>query len=938
MHHSLYDAWTLPRILDMVERAYSGVSFGKHGSFGVFIKYLMNRDVEKTRHFWQHYLSGARHLGLVKHGDNTESPARGFLQSERATRFNSDHHVPATFIHAAVGIVLSQLAGGVNDVVFASTVFGRACPVDGIEDIMGPTIATVPVRVQFQNGQTVKGFLDKLQDHATSMVPHEQEGIQNIRRMSQSCRNACEFQAYLVVKQDDPAYPDEPGSGLLGEWQDGPEQSELTTYPIMMECRVHDEGFKVRMSVSTEVASEQEMELLMDRFHSVLEQLLHSSAASTLHDIVSTPKSGLQQIWQWDGDHNSLNGNSYVEPSIGNGLHNRTNGQNLPVKNESLGPVGSSAEILQRIWADALGLDPSTFSIEDNLFHLGGDSIAAMKVAAAARACGRRITVSNLLRFSTISRQLPHFSVSAQDGTSSKDGLVDGSTEKLQHIWASALGLDPSEFNMEDNFFHLGGDSVIAMKIAATARASGWSIAVSNILKFPTISQQLPHFSARKGVEPVLAIPRPYSLITAGLQGDILKRLGEDEIRNDVLDIRPTTDFQSMTVRDNIHAPRTALNYFSLDLGPSVDSERLQDACDALVSRLEILRTVFVCARGKVWQVVLKNLPVALTRITAQNGDFAELHGKILQTAHNKSFFDHPVVSFTLAHVPSAGYKLVMGISHAQYDGLSVPLILRVLESAYTNTVAPATTPFSAYLSLQAKLHDSSCAYWRALLKSSRLSQGLPRLSPGQPPKVQPHRIEVSGTVALPVIPDGFTVAVVANLAWALLLHTATGHDDIVYVTLASGRSTPVRGIESVVGPCVTLVPVRVGFSKLWAASEMATCVQEQFLALDQGDTVGIDQIREQCTDWPANPAFDSVFFHQGVSDSPEHLLTGAPVKAQLHLNPAVAIHRTTVTTKHLDDGLEVKVQTSSSLMTDRDASALVDAFSAAFSVVCSKL
>ncbi|KAI7774494.1 hypothetical protein LA080_008301 [Diaporthe eres] len=938
IHHSLYDAWTLPRILDMVERAYKGLSLGQPGSFGVFIKYLMNRDTEKTKLFWRDYLSGSRRLGLVKHGAPTESPARGFHQSERATRFNSDHHVPATFIHAAVGIVLSQLAGGVNDVTFASTVFGRACPVDGIENIMGPTIATVPVRVQFQTGQAVRDLLDKLQDHATSMVPHEQEGIQNIRRMSQSCREACEFQAYLVVKQDDPAYPDEPGSGLLGEWKEGPEQSELTTYPIMMECRVHDEGFKVRMSVSTDVASEQEMGLLMDRFHSVLEHLLQSSSDSTLHDVVSTPTSGLKQVWAWEDDHNSLTGNSHVEPRISKSLHSRTNGQSLPVKNETLGSVSSSAEILHCIWADALGLDASTFGIEDNLFSLGGDSIAAMKVAAAARARGCRVTVSNLLRFSTINKQLPHFSVSSQNGTSGKNGLVSGSAEKLQHIWASALGLDSSEFSMEDNFFHLGGDSVVAMKVAATARASGWSIAVSDILRFPTISQQLPHFSVRKALEPVLNIPRPYSLIPSSLQGEVLKRLEEEGIRNDVLDIQPTTDFQSMTVRDTMQAPRTALNYFSLDLGPFVDSERLQNACNVLVSRLEILRTVFVCARGRVWQVVLKDLPVALTTITAQNDNFTEIHGKMLQIVHNKSLFDHPVVTFTLAHVPSAGNRLIIGISHAQYDGLSVPLILRVLESGYNDTVAPATTPFSAYLSLQSKRRALSRAYWSTLLKSSSLTQGLPRLSSGPSPKVQPRRIEVSGTVELPAIPEGFTVAAVANLAWALLLHTATGDDDIVYVTLASGRSHPVRGIEAVVGPCITLVPVRLVFSKLWAASELAACVQEQFLALDQGDTIGIDEIREQCTEWPATPTFDSVFFHQGVSDSPEHILSGAPVKAQLHLNPAVEILRTTVTTKQLDDGLGVKVQTSSSLMTDRDAAALVGAFSAAFSVVCRNL
>lgn len=857
IHHSLYDAWMLPRILAMVERAYQGMSLEQPVGFGVFIKYLMNRDTAKARDFWQRYLSGARRLQLLDHGEKTESPVRGFLQTKRATRFNSKFHVPSTFIRAATGIVLGQLAGDVNDVVFASTVFGRSCPVDGIENVMGPTIATVPVRVQFQTGQAVRDFLDMLQDQATSTIPHETEGIQNIRRMSQSCRNACEFQAYVVVQQDNPTSLNITGSRPLGEWQDGLDRGGLSTYPIMMECHVRDDEFIVRTSFNQEVATEQEMRVVMDQFHNVLEQLLQSNTLSTLHNIISTPASGLKQIWALDSNNSSLNGNSHIEQSVGNGWHSGTNGRELVEKN----------------------------------------------------------------------------------GTFATVGPVGGAAEKLHHIWASVLGLDSSKFGMEDNFFHLGGDSVAAMKVAAAARASGWSISVSNILRFPTIFQQLPHLSIRNGLEPVLALPRTYSLVPSGLQEEILKRLGQDRLQDKVLDILPTTDFQSRTVRDTMLAPETALNYISLDLGSSFDFERLHNACNALVNRLEILRTVFMYARGRVWQVVLKDLPVVLTRVTAENDNFAELHDKIWQITHNKSSFDHPAVSFTLAHISNAGYSLVIGVSHAQYDGLSVPLILRVLESAHSNTTPPATLPFSAYNMLQSNRRPSSSAYWKTLLKSSRLTQGLLRLAPGLPPKTQPHRIEVSRRIELPaIIPKGFTVAVLANVAWALLLRTVTGDHDIVYVTLVSGRSTPVRGIESVVGPCISLVPVRLRFSRAWAASELARCVQTQFIALGQGDTMGIDDIREHCTDWPARPAFDSIFFHQNVNESPEHVLTGAPSKVQLHLNPAVAIHRTAVTTYQEDDGLRIKLLTSSSLITDTDATTLVDAFAAAFAVVCRDL
>lgn len=145
VYHSIYDAWVLQRILDMVERAYRGISLRYSIGFGVFYQYLMNCDAAKGRNFWQRYLFGGRRLQPLRHSGGSKSLVRAVFQTSRALQFNSKHHVRSTFIHAATGIILGQLASGVTDVTFASTLSGRNCPIDGIEDVMGPTIATVPV-------------------------------------------------------------------------------------------------------------------------------------------------------------------------------------------------------------------------------------------------------------------------------------------------------------------------------------------------------------------------------------------------------------------------------------------------------------------------------------------------------------------------------------------------------------------------------------------------------------------------------------------------------------------------------------------------------------------------------------------------------------------------------------------------------------------------
>jgi non-ribosomal peptide synthetase component F len=67
-----------------------------------------------------------------------------------------------------------------EDVVFGSTVTGRGAGLQGIEDLSGPTIATVSLRIKVNRGESVASALANLQKQFTGMIPSEQAGLQNI--------------------------------------------------------------------------------------------------------------------------------------------------------------------------------------------------------------------------------------------------------------------------------------------------------------------------------------------------------------------------------------------------------------------------------------------------------------------------------------------------------------------------------------------------------------------------------------------------------------------------------------------------------------------------------------------------------------------------------------------------------------------------------------
>jgi len=122
-------------------------------------------------------------------------------------------------------------------------------------------------------------------------------------------------------------------------------------------------------------------------------------------------------------------------------------------------PVAKSAaeSSLAEIWSALLGLDASQVQPGDNFFDLGGSSLLAMQAVAeidrrlSLKVDPRRYVYESL-------RQLVGASVAAPAQAASTDHGA------LARIWAGLLGLDPSQLQSTDNFFDLGGNSLLAMR------------------------------------------------------------------------------------------------------------------------------------------------------------------------------------------------------------------------------------------------------------------------------------------------------------------------------------------------------------------------------------------------------------------------------------------------------------------------------------------
>lgn len=69
----------------------------------------------------------------------------------------------------------------------------------------------------------------------------------------------------------------------------------------------------------------------------------------------------------------------------------------------------------------------------------------------------------------------------------------------LQSIWAKVLNMDTKAISVIDSFFKLGGDSITAMQVSSSARASGLNISTAQVLRHKTIRRILEGITITSG-------------------------------------------------------------------------------------------------------------------------------------------------------------------------------------------------------------------------------------------------------------------------------------------------------------------------------------------------------------------------------------------------------------------------------------------------------
>ncbi|KAI9150478.1 Nonribosomal peptide synthase atnA [Paramyrothecium foliicola] len=280
VHHALYDAWSMPTMMKLVEEFYQqeGVSSVVPSvPFANFAKYLADVNVQASNEFWKARFDGASpsHFPPVLTAATDTSASSVTLKHAIPYSKDSlgmDITIP-TIIRAAWALAVGSQTGS-DDVVFGETLSGRDIAVNGIGDILGPTLTTVPVRVQIDRDITVTQFLKTLHEQAAEVIPYQHAGLQNIKRLSKTIAVACDFNNLLVIQTGDENVEDEQ---MMKPVESDSDLKNFFTYPLVVECGIEAQNLILTVHHHETVITSWQVERIVYQFNALVQQLVDSS-------------------------------------------------------------------------------------------------------------------------------------------------------------------------------------------------------------------------------------------------------------------------------------------------------------------------------------------------------------------------------------------------------------------------------------------------------------------------------------------------------------------------------------------------------------------------------------------------------------------------------------------------------------------------------------
>ncbi|XP_044723972.1 AMP-binding enzyme domain-containing protein [Hirsutella rhossiliensis] len=416
----------------------------------------------------------------------------------------------------------------------------------------------------------------------------------------------------------------------------------------------------------------------------------------------------------------------------------------------------------------------------------------------------------------------------------------------LQGLWAQVLKVNPKHLGLDTQFTRVGGDSLTAINLASLCREVGFKLEVADILRMPQLEHMANHVERNQqrakvdgqyiNIQTTVASkswrdPRLLSQVCQECSLSI----------NDIEDVYPCTPIQEALMAATVRQPKTYIDHSMFLVPPSTDPERLRTSWDVVHQANAILRTRLCPAttdQGVQMMQVVTRRPSLW--IDADN----EVDSAI------DMGLGTPLVRYRIRPSGKA-FIFEMWRHHSIFDGFSSLALWQDLEHAFAYSVPPKPRPsYRTFVDfVQGADKAEAVSFWQAQLDGHQ-PEAFPALpSPDYLPQADSNTSQTLESRLSWSSASTFSFATVARAAWAAMLAMRSRSSgvakDVCFAVTLSGRTAPLAGIEDIVGPTITTIPVRTQFELDDPVSQFLEHVQDQALDMLPFEHFGLGRIRE---------------------------------------------------------------------------------------------
>ncbi|KAI1845667.1 hypothetical protein JX266_008278 [Neoarthrinium moseri] len=300
-HHSLYDGWSLMRTYEEFS------SIFLHGElarpvvpYGRFMGHLSSVDGNESDEFWRSQFPTITENYPRLPPGHTPRPLHNKSSTVQLTRTVGSEVTLATVVQTAWAILMSLYSGS-NDLVFGLTLSGRDAPIDGITDMVGPTLTSVPIMMHINNDMTLGALLDSMQRKTTDIRRHQHVGLQRIRHLSPEASAAVDFRNLLVVHTMGDAEITSP-LRALGIQTMKSKAEESLDIALTAECTIRGDALDVLINYDDEVVAGQQVDFIHHQLGYIISLLSKESPTTRLRDVDLVSADELTHMQSWNNN------------------------------------------------------------------------------------------------------------------------------------------------------------------------------------------------------------------------------------------------------------------------------------------------------------------------------------------------------------------------------------------------------------------------------------------------------------------------------------------------------------------------------------------------------------------------------------------------------------------------------------------------------------